>query len=139
MRSIIRRRRVHALALFSALFANACSHSGATAAASSALVPPDADRSAILAMLGDYDVNFDFNETVVLRAGYERQPGRRTGGHEAVMLVGLLGGFTTYSSFAFQSLELLASGRTLPALAYIVGTNVLAVAAAWAGLRLCGG
>jgi hypothetical protein len=87
MRSIIRRRRVHALALFSALFASACSHGGATTAASSALAPPDADRRAILAMLGDYDVNFDFNETVVLRAGYERQPGRRTGGHEAVMLV----------------------------------------------------
>jgi len=68
-----------------------------------------------------------------------RSRGAFTSTHEAVMLVGLLGGFTTYSSFAFQSLELLASGRTLPALAYIVGTNVLAVAAAWAGLRLCGG
>jgi hypothetical protein len=34
---------------------------------------------------------------------------------------------------------MLASGRTSAALAYIVATNVLAVSAAWAGLRLCGG
>ncbi len=62
-----------------------------------------------------------------------------TSTHETVVLVGLLGGFTTYSSFAFQSVEMLASGRTSAALAYIVATNVLAVSAAWAGLRLCGG
>lgn len=61
------------------------------------------------------------------------------GVHETVVLVGLLGGFTTFSSFAFQSVELLASGRTSAALAYIVVTNVLAVTAAWAGLRWCGG
>ena len=87
MRSIIRRQCVHALALLAASFASACSTHGGSLAADTALAPPEADRSAILAMLGDYDVSFDFNETVVLRAGYERQQGRRTGGHEAVMLV----------------------------------------------------
>jgi len=57
---------------------------------------------------------------------------------ETVILVGLLGGFTTYSSFAFQSAEMLASGRGVAALAYVVGTNLAGIAAVWAGLRLCG-
>jgi CrcB protein len=56
--------------------------------------------------------------------------------HEAVLLVGLLGGITTYSSFAFQSTEMLASGRMLTAAAYILATNLAGIAAVWAGMRL---
>jgi fluoride exporter len=56
---------------------------------------------------------------------------------EAILLVGLLGGFTTYSSFAFQSAEMAESGSVAAALAYVVATNGLAIAAVWAGLRLC--
>jgi CrcB protein len=55
--------------------------------------------------------------------------------HEFVLLVGLLGGFTTYSSFAFQTTEMLATGRVGTALAYMVATNALGIAAIWAGLR----
>lgn len=56
---------------------------------------------------------------------------------ETVLLVGLLGGFTSYSSFAFQSVALLDSGRAAAALAYMAFTNVAGLAAVWAGLRLC--
>ncbi|MFM8635147.1 MAG: fluoride efflux transporter FluC [Planctomycetia bacterium] len=59
-------------------------------------------------------------------------------GVEAILLVGLLGGFTTFSSFAFQSVELAESGRMLAALAYVAATNVAAIAAIWAGLRVSG-
>jgi CrcB protein len=55
---------------------------------------------------------------------------------EVVLLVGLLGGFTTYSSFAFQSAEMLSSGRPGMALANMVATNVLGLVAVWAGLRM---
>ncbi|MDA1041258.1 MAG: CrcB family protein [Planctomycetota bacterium] len=55
---------------------------------------------------------------------------------EAALLVGLLGGFTTYSSFAFQSAELLSGGRPAQALAYMVATNALGLVAVWAGLRV---
>lgn len=55
---------------------------------------------------------------------------------EVVLLVGLLGGFTTYSSFAFQSAEMLSNGRPVVALAYLVATNALGLVAVWAGLRL---
>jgi len=56
---------------------------------------------------------------------------------ETVLLVGLLGGFTSYSSFAFQSVSLLESGRGVAALAYMAATNVLGLVAVWAGIR-CG-
>ena len=58
-----------------------------------------------------------------------------TAEQEVVLLVGLIGGFTTYASFAFQATEMLASGRIVSAIAYMVTTNALGVAAVWAGLR----
>lgn len=57
-------------------------------------------------------------------------------GTETVLLVGLLGGFTTYSTFAFQSVEMLQVGRGAAAVAYIIATNLLGLAAVWAGMRL---
>jgi CrcB protein len=69
-------------------------------------------------------------------AGYARARGGLPSGLETILLVGLLGGFTTYSSFAFQSVEMLDAGRIMPAAAYVVGTTVAALLAAWAGLRL---
>ena len=58
---------------------------------------------------------------------------------QPIVLVGLLGGFTTYSSFAFQSMMLLNNHRMAWALAYVAATSLLALAAVWAGLRLAGG
>lgn len=55
-------------------------------------------------------------------------------GHETVVLVGLLGGFTTFSSFAWQSVELVAAGRAAVAAGYVIVTNAAAIAAAWLGL-----
>jgi len=58
---------------------------------------------------------------------------------QPIILAGLLGGFTTYSSFAFQSVMLLNNARMAWGLAYVVATSLLALAAVWAGLRLAGG
>ncbi|MFM1902827.1 MAG: fluoride efflux transporter CrcB [Planctomycetota bacterium] len=55
---------------------------------------------------------------------------------QACLFVGLLGGFTTYSSFAFQTVELAQNGRAVAAAAYVAATTALAVGAAWLGLRL---
>lgn len=57
-------------------------------------------------------------------------------GVEAVLLVGLLGGFTTFSTFAFQAAEMLQSGRAAAAVGYVAATNLAGLAAVWAGLRL---
>ena len=70
--------------------------------------------------------------------GFARSRGTFPVSVETFLLVGLLGGFTTYASFAFQSVEMLESGRSLAAACYILATNVLGLAAVWAGLRLMG-
>jgi fluoride exporter len=52
------------------------------------------------------------------------------------LTTGILGGFTTFSTFATDADELLRLGHTGTALGYLVGTPVAAVAATWAGIRL---
>src|SRR5690606_34708455 len=47
----------------------------------------EADRKAILGMLGEYRVQFDFRETVILAPAYERKPDQHSGGNEVVILV----------------------------------------------------
>ena len=59
-------------------------------------------------------------------------------GTETILLAGLLGGFTTYASFALQTTEMLEHGRVPAAVGYLLATNLLALAACWAGLRLAG-
>jgi CrcB protein len=49
---------------------------------------------------------------------------------------GLLGGFTTYSTLAVDTVLLLRSGASLAALGYAGGTVLLGVLAAAAGVRL---
>jgi CrcB protein len=59
-------------------------------------------------------------------------------GIETILLVGLLGGFTTFSSYAFQAVELWDSGRPGLAVASVVVSNLLAFVAVWGGLKLVG-
>lgn len=48
---------------------------------------PARDRRSILAMQGEYQVDFAFDETVLLQPGYERAPAMRSGGDETVIVV----------------------------------------------------
>lgn len=50
--------------------------------------------------------------------------------------VGLLGGYTTFSSFTVEALNLVQSGRWLPATLYLLGNVVLGLLAAIAGVLL---
>jgi len=52
------------------------------------------------------------------------------------LVIGFLGGFTTYSAFALDAVRLFELGLVGPALAYVVGTTLLGIAAAAAGLGL---
>ncbi len=47
----------------------------------------EADRAAILAMTGDYDVTFHFEEVLALAPGYELTPEKDSGGQETVFVV----------------------------------------------------
>lgn len=52
------------------------------------------------------------------------------------LLVGLLGGFTTFSSFSLETMNLLNAGKIQSALTYIVCTNVAGIVAVFAGFFL---
>lgn len=62
---------------------------GLMSLAAAARTPADVerDRQSILAMRGDYSVDFAFDETVLLQPGYERAAAERAGGEEAVIVV----------------------------------------------------
>lgn len=49
---------------------------------------------------------------------------------------GVLGGYTTFSTYVLDIYDALAAGRTLVAAGYLVGTVVAALVATWAGAVL---
>ena len=50
------------------------------------------------------------------------------------VLIGLLGGFTTFSLYAFESLELLRGGEWGPGMVNAIGQVVVGLVAMWAGI-----
>ena len=71
-----------------------------------------------------------------LIVGLAKQPGGIVTPLEKTLLVGVLGGFTTFSTFAFDAVTMLESGRMLTAFLFIVGSNVGAILGMWLGIRL---
>ena len=53
-----------------------------------------------------------------------------------VVLIGLIGGFTTFSSYGLQTFTLLREGELFLALVNIVASNVLGLALVWLGYVL---
>ena len=68
----------------------------------------DCDRRAILAMLGEYQVTFNFTETSVLKPGYARRNPKHSGGFEVVILVNDSG-----SSISMQHILVGTNGMTI--------------------------
>ena len=58
---------------------------------------------------------------------------RQIGGAEfrLVVMIGVLGGFTTFSTFAYETLALSRDAELLPALANVAAQVVLGLGAAW--------
>jgi CrcB protein len=54
----------------------------------------------------------------------------------AGILIGMLGGFTTFSSFSIETLNLIEQGAWLKAVANMTGSLILCVAATWVGVIL---
>jgi len=49
------------------------------------------------------------------------------------VIVGILGGFTTFSSFSFETVALMKAGNYLFASVNVVGSVIVCLAATWAG------
>jgi len=52
------------------------------------------------------------------------------------LIVGILGGFTTFSSFSLDTLALMRSGQSAAAMLNVAGQVGLSLIAVWAGFRL---
>ena len=52
------------------------------------------------------------------------------------LLAGFLGGFTTFSSFSFDSVRLIQEGQAVLAMVYVVASVVSCLLALWLGLAL---
>lgn len=53
-----------------------------------------------------------------------------------IFIIGFLGGFTTFSTFAYEVLSLIKNGNTLHAIAYVALSSVAGVCLVWLGLKL---
>ena len=52
------------------------------------------------------------------------------------LMVGILGGFTTFSAYTVETLGLLRVGQAPTALAYLFGTVILGLLATWTGIAV---
>jgi CrcB protein len=52
------------------------------------------------------------------------------------LTTGICGGFTTFSAFSIENVELLQAGRYNAAFFYIIASMCLGIAAAWLGFKL---
>lgn len=53
------------------------------------------------------------------------------------LVVGLCGGFTTYSTFSLQTITLLQQGNLVTAMLYIALTLIICLLSTYAGWKLC--
>jgi CrcB protein len=83
-------------------------------------------------------INVSGSFIIGLVAGFTLTPAR-VGMHPDLrifLMTGICGGFTTFSAFSLQTLELLQGGEIVPALGYAIGSVVLCVIATYAGWAL---
>lgn len=89
----------------------------------------------VVAPWGTLFINVLGSLIIGLLAGWTASDGRPVcaGPMKELLMVGVLGGFTTFSAFSLQTLELLRSGQMLAAGLNIVLSVVLCILAVWLG------
>jgi len=62
------------------------------------------------------------------------------GQHTRVFLIpGILGGFTTFSAFGYETFAMLRRGESFLAVSYVLLSVVCGLALVWVGFRICAG
>lgn len=56
--------------------------------------------------------------------------------YRPLLVVGVLGGFTTFSAFGFEAMQLIEAKAWKEAVLYILGTNIAGIAAVFLGMNL---
>lgn len=82
-----------------------------------------------------FSVNIIGSFMIGLLAAYSLQ-NENLASYRFLIIVGLLGGFTTYSSFALESLELIQTKAWTHAVLYIGGTNLFGLISVYIGYQL---
>ena len=71
---------------------------------------------------------------VAIFAGYKSELSQQI----EIISVGFCGGFTTFSSFSYQTVDLFRKGMRFAALANVLLSLVLSIGAAWLGIIIAG-
>lgn len=85
---------------------------------------------------GTFIINVTGSLVMGLIAGYLAFKGQAAQPWRLFIMVGILGGYTTFSSFSLDAVTLYERGATLAALSYVVGSVLLGIAGLVAGLAL---
>ena len=88
---------------------------------------------AVIFPIGTFAVNATGSLLIGLFAGLVEYRDMFGPGARLLLVVGLLGGFTTFSAFSLETLTLLRAGQSLTALANVILQLTVGVAAATAG------
>jgi CrcB protein len=94
------------------------------------------NHSDYLTPKGTFLVNVLGSLLIGLLAGYNLRTMHLNHEYQALLIVGFLGGFTTFSSFAFENIVMLQNGKTFLFLTYLISTIVLGLLAAALGYYL---
>ena len=94
------------------------------------------NHSDYLTPKGTFLVNVLGSLLIGLLAGYNLRTMHLNHEYQALLIAGFLGGFTTFSSFAFENIVMLQNGKTFLFLTYLISTIVLGLLAAALGYYL---
>lgn len=88
------------------------------------------------ALIGTFIVNVVGCFIIGLLAGWLLFNANKSQQLPLLLVTGFCGGYTTFSAFAFENVQLLQSGHTLFSILYIVASVSLGLLAVWAGIKL---
>jgi CrcB protein len=96
------------------------------------------NRNDFLTPYGTFFVNVFGSFLIGILAGYNLRTLNLNHEYQALLIAGFLGGFTTFSSFAFENLVMIQSGKFLLFAAYFITTLIVGLFAVGLGYYISG-